>query len=348
MKNICVVTGSRAEYGLIKNLIKKIDMSKRLNLQLVVTGSHLSKKFGNTINEIISDEFEISYKVDMKLTNDSPVKILHSIGIGLTKFGKVFDKLKPDLVLLIGDRYELFASAIPSIINRIPIAHIHGGELTEGAIDEYIRHSITKLSSLHFVATKEAKQRVIQLGENPKFIKLVGGLGVDNIYNFTKISKKVIEKKLNFSFGKKSLLVTYHPTTMELMNPEDEIKILIDVINQNPEINYIITSSNADVGGQRISKKMSNLAKKNNNICYVESLGQKLYFSCLSYVDGVIGNSSSGLLEVPSFKIGTINIGNRQNGRSKATSVIDTKLNKKSIQNSINVLFSEDFKKKIN
>ena len=157
MKNICVVTGSRADYGLIKNLIKKINISKRLNLQLVVTGSHLSKKFGNTINEIISDEFKISYKVDMKLTNDSPVKISHSIGIGLTKFGKVFDKLKPDLVLLIGDRYELFASAIPSIINRIPIAHIHGGELTEGAIDEYIRHSITKLSSLHFVATKEAK-----------------------------------------------------------------------------------------------------------------------------------------------------------------------------------------------
>jgi len=342
-KKICVVTGTRAEYGLLRWVIEGIERSKDLDLILIVTGSHLSPEFGLTVNEIKDDGYLINDKVEMLLSSDTPTAISKSIGLGLIGFSDKFEFYKPDLLVLLGDRYEIYSAAIAAMISCIPIAHIHGGESTEGVIDEAIRHSITKMSHFHFVAAKDYKKRVIQLGENPKFVFEVGGLGIDSINKMKLLTKELLEQNLGFKFWEKNLLVTFHPVTLEQNTSKAQIEQVIKAIEKFKDTKFIFTMPNSDTYGRIIIKTIEDFCKFNRNSICFKSLGQLKYLSCLQYVDGVIGNSSSGLIEVPSFFKGTINIGDRQKGRLKASSVIDCKPNEKDIIKSIVKLYSKEF-----
>lgn len=344
MRSICVVTGSRAEYGLLKNLLVHIQASKKLNLQLVVTGSHISKKYGLTIREIIGDGFPIIGTVDMQLDNDTSIGITRSMGLGLIEFADLFNRLSPDLLVIVGDRYEALVAATAAMIAKIPIAHIHGGELTEGAIDDAARHAITKLSHLHFVAADEYRNRVIQLGEDPSRVYCVGGLGVDNIRGVSLFSREDLEVALGIKLGKTNLLITYHPETLEKISPEEQISELLTALESFKDINLIFTSPNADMGGSKVKIAIDHFIKSNPNAHLFQSLGQKKYFSCLAYFDAVVGNSSSGLLEAPSFQRATVNIGNRQKGRLMAKNVINCPCNSELIKDAITKSLSSEFR----
>ncbi|MCW7497016.1 UDP-N-acetylglucosamine 2-epimerase [Leptospira levettii] len=341
-KKICIVTGSRAEYGLLKHLARLIDESETFELQLLVTGMHLSPEFGLTYKEIESDGFQIHKKIEMLLSSDSSSSIAKSMGLGMIGFADAFSDLQPDLVILLGDRTEILSVASVCLVMKVPIAHLHGGETTEGAYDEAIRHSVTKMSSLHFVAAEEYRMRVVQLGEDPSSVFTVGGLGVDAIHHVKLISKEDLEAQLDFEFGEKNLLVTFHPVTME-ENSANDFQNLLSALDHFPEIHIIFTLPNSDVGGRAIIKLIQTYCENRRNSIYFSSLGQQRYYSLLSIVDGVVGNSSSGLLEVPSFKKGTINIGNRQKGRLKAESVIDCEPAMVDIKRSIECLYSNEF-----
>jgi GDP/UDP-N,N'-diacetylbacillosamine 2-epimerase (hydrolysing) len=344
LKKICVVTGTRAEYGLLYWLIKGIQEAPDFELQIIATGTHLSPEFGLTYKEIVNDGFQIDKKIETLLSADTPSAITKSIGLGLIGFAQTFEDLKPDVVLLLGDRYELLAVAVAALIERIPIGHIHGGESTEGAFDEAFRHSITKMAWWHFVSADEYKRRVIQLGENPDYVFNVGGLGVDSIMKTELLSKKDLMEKTGIKFGKKNLLITYHPVTLEKQASQNQFQSLISVLNDLRDVYLIFTMPNAD-SDSRIIKEMIDefiFSHKNMSISFV-SLGHLKYLSAMQYVNGVIGNSSSGLTEAPSFNIGTINIGDRQKGRLKAESVIDCDPDKQSISMAIGKLFSREF-----
>ena len=348
MKQICVVTGTRAEYGLLKPLMKRILHSEDLKLQLIVTGSHLSSEFGFTYQEIEKDEFTIDKKIDMQLNSDSDLGILKSMSIGLIEFGESFQKQKPDLVILLGDRYEILMVAIAAMMIKIPIAHIHGGELTEGAYDDAIRHSITKMSQLHFTSTKEYRRRVIQLGEQPNRVFCVGALGIENIKNIPLWTKKELEKDLEFSFSKNTVLVTFHPVTMEGEKSKQGLENLLEVLNEMKDFSIILTGANADTGNQKINERLQEFARRNKQRCIFRmSLGQMRYLSALQYCSMVIGNSSSGVIEVPSFHIPTINIGNRQKGRITSESVIHCGYGKNEIKEAIHKAMKEEFRKRI-
>ena len=344
---ICVVTGSRAEYGLLRLLIDKIEKSDNLQLILIVTGMHLSPEFGLTINDIENDGYVISDKVEMLLSSDTPSSIGKSIGLGLIGFSDKLNHHKPDLLIVLGDRYEIFAAAISALLSCIPIAHIHGGESTEAAIDESIRHSITKMSNFHFVAAKKYADRVIQLGENPKNVFNVGGLGIDAIKNIKILSKSKLQKLLNFEFGIKNLIITFHPVTLEFDASKNYMKELLDALYELNDIHLIFTMPNADTNGRIIMSMIENFCKERKNAKCFKSLGQLKYLSCLNYVDGVVGNSSSGLIEAPAFKKATVNIGDRQNGRLKAKSIIDCKNDKNSIIFAIKKIYTKEFKKEL-
>lgn len=346
-RKICVVTGSRAEYGLLRFLIDMIEKSDELELILIVTGMHLSYEFGLTISDIENDGHLVSDKVEMLLSSDTKSSICKSIGLGLIGFSDKLNFHKPDLLVILGDRYEIFAAAISALISCIPIAHIHGGESTEGAIDESIRHSITKMSNLHFVATKKYAERVIQLGESPQNVFNVGGLGLDNINTMRFLSKNKLQSLLNFEFGSKNLIITFHPVTLEFNSGRNQMKELLDALYELEDINLIFTMPNSDANGRIIMEMIEEFCKKRNNAKSYKSLGQSKYLSCLKYVDGVVGNSSSGLIEAPSFNKATINIGDRQKGRLKAKSIIDCSPDKISIINAINKIYSKDFQKKL-
>ena len=346
-RKICVVTGTRAEYGLLQWVINGIKKSKKLKLQLVVTGMHLSPEFGMTYKEIEKDNYLIDEKLEILVSSDTPTGITKSMGLGIIGFADILSKLKPDILLILGDRYEILTAAVASMIARIPIAHLHGGEATEGLIDEPIRHSITKMSHIHFVAATEYKNRVIQLGENPDYVFLVGGLGIDNINKIKLFKKKELEESINFKFSKKNLLVTFHPVTLESSTSEYQMKQLLLALDSLENTNLIFTMPNADTDGRVLLQLVENFVSESSNAVCFKSLGQKRYLSCLNYVDGVIGNSSSGLLEVPSFNKGTINIGDRQRGRIKAESIIDCKPEKSDIISAIQRLYSKDFQKKL-
>lgn len=343
-KKICFVTGTRAEYGLLKSLIKKIKLSRQFELQIIVTGSHLTKDHGCTINEIYDDGLDINAEVQMLLSSDSDVGIAKSLGLGIIGFADVLQRLSPDLIIILGDRYEMLGVASTAMLFRIPIAHIHGGEKTEGLIDEAIRHSITKMSHIHFVATEEYAKRVTQLGENTHNIHVVGGLGVDSINSIDFLSKSEIEKRLDFNFFSRNLLVTFHPETLEKSAANKQVEELLGALSGYKDVGLIFTASNADNEGKEIYKKITNFVNANKNAKLYKSLGQLIYLSCLRYVDGVVGNSSSGLLEAPSFKIGTINIGNRQKGRMQSNSIINCDPNLDSITSGIEKLYSDAFK----
>lgn len=343
VRKICVVTGTRAEYGLLRWVIDGIEKSKKLELSLIVTGMHLSPEFGLTINDIKKDGYKVTDKVEMLLSADSPSAISKSIGLGLIGFSDKYNLYKPDLLILLGDRYEILAAAIAALISSVPIAHIHGGESTEGAIDESIRHSITKMSNLHFVAASSYKKRVIQLGESPEYVFNVGGLGMDNINKLKLLNKNNLQELLDFKFGSKSLIITFHPETLEKNSSEDQMKQLLEALNSFIDINLIFTMPNSDADSRVIMKMIKDFCKKRRNSKFFVSLGQVNYLSCLKYVDGVVGNSSSGLIEAPSFKKGTINIGDRQKGRLKANSIIDCSAEKSDIISAIKKMYSADF-----
>ena len=343
MKKICVVTGTRAEYGLLYWLLKEIEADKDLELQLIATGMHLSPEFGLTY-QTIEKEFKINKKIEMLLSSDTSVGISKSMGLAQISFAESYDELKPDIVIVLGDRYEIFSATSAAMIARIPIAHIHGGEKTEGAFDESIRHSITKMSHLHFAATEEYKNRVIQLGEDPSRVFNVGGMGIENIKRLELLNKKEFEKSIEFKLNIKNILVTFHPVTLENSTAQEQFKELLDAIDELEDTNIIFTKANSDTDGRVINQMIDEYVTKNfHKSVQFTSLGQLRYLSALQYVDAVVGNSSSGLAEAPSFRIGTINIGDRQKGRIKASSVIDCEPNKDSILKSFEKLYSKEF-----
>ena len=342
-RKICVVTGSRADYGLLRSVMQGIKNDPNLIIQVIATGMHLSPTFGLTYKEIESDGFFIDEKVEVITETDTPEEISQSIAKGITGCAKAFNRLEPDLILLLGDRYEIFSAAIAAHVALIPIAHIHGGELTGGALDEAFRHSISKMSSMHFVAAEDYKKRLIQLGENPKNIYLVGGLGVDSIKKHKLLNKDELENKLNIKFLDKSLLITFHPVTLDIESSEFQFKELLKALSNLKDTTLIFTMPNADTGGRKLINMVEEFVIENKNAKAFASLGQLLYFSCILNMDGVVGNSSSGVIEVPSFKKTTINIGDRQLGRLQAESVINCKPLEKDILNAIEKLYSSSF-----
>ena len=342
-RKVCVITGTRAEYGLLRWVIEGIKNEPGLELQIIATGMHLSPEFGNTYQVIEMDGFKINRKVEMLTSSDTQVAIAKSIGIGLSGFADALDELKPDLIVVLGDRFEIFSAVSAALIAKIPVAHIHGGETTEGAFDEALRHSITKMSHLHFVAAKQYQNRVIQLGEQPHSVFLVGGLGIDNIKRLPLLNKEELQKSLGFKMGQKNLLITFHPVTLEKTTAKSQIIELLKALSQLKDTKLIFTLANADTDGRIINKMIENFAAKNPNAhCFI-SLGQLRYLSCIKQVDGVVGNSSSGLLEAPTFKKGTINIGDRQLGRLQSKSIINCEPSFKSIVSAIEYLYSNAF-----
>ena len=342
-KKLCVVTGSRAEYGLLYWLMKAIDADKDLELQLIVTGMHLSKDFGLTYKEIEKD-FKINKKIDIDLSIDTSLGISNSMSIALKLIAKAYDELKPDIILILGDRYEIFSAASAAMIAKIPLAHFHGGELTEGSWDDCIRHCVTKMSHIHFTAADEYKKRVIQLGEDPNTVFNVGALGIENIKRLQLLSKKEFEKSIKFKLNKKNLLITFHPATLENNSSKKQFQQLLDALDELNDTNLIFTKSNSDLNGKIINQMIDDYTNRNSkkSIGFI-SLGQLKYLSILQYVDAVVGNSSSGIIEAPSFKIGTINIGDRQRGRLQASSVINCEPKKKLILKALKKLYSKKF-----
>ena len=342
-KTLCVITSTRAEYGLLKYLLRDIQGDNDLRLQIIATGTHLSPGHGFTVNEILEDGFQIDAKVEMLVSSDSGVGVTKSMGLGLIGFADALEALAPDALIIVGDRYEMLVGAAAALIAKIPIVHIHGGEITEGALDDCIRHSITKMAHLHFVSTDDYRRRVIQLGEHPNTVFCVGGLGISGVMREPILSRDELESELGFSLAKKNLLITFHPETISNITPENQINELLQALEKFPNTNLVFTGSNADSGGQEIMKSIKNFASLRSNAHIFQSLGTRKYYSCLAHFDGVIGNSSSGLLEAPSFGIGTVNIGDRQKGRQMATSVINSSINSQLIEEAIDCLFSDEF-----
>ena len=348
MRKICVVTGSRAEYGILRGLMKAIKDAPDLILQVVATNQHLSKLQGETYKEIEKDGFTIDYKVYMADDEapDSANSIAKAMSRGVSGFADAFDTLRPDLLLILGDRYEMLAVASTALIYKIPIAHLHGGEITEGAFDDAIRHAITKMSHLHFTSTEAYRQRVIQLGEQPDRVFNVGALGVENILKNDFMSKAELEQSLNFEMTDKCFLCTYHPVTLSNMSSETQIMNLLQALDEYKDHHIIFTYSNSDTNSQIIIKRIQEYVDRNPRRCmFIPSLGQRRYFSALKYVKAVIGNSSSGIIEVPSFGIPTLDIGDRQKGRIAADSVIHCGYSTEEIKKGIAKVFKYTLKK---
>ncbi len=344
---VCVITGSRAEYGLLSPLLEALRAEESFELQLLVTGSHLSPEFGLTYREIEADGYTIDEKVEVVLSSDTPVGICKSMGLGLISFAEAYARLTPDLILVLGDRYEIFSAVSAAHISRIPVAHLHGGEVTEGAFDDALRHSITKMSHLHFTSTDAYRQRVIQLGEAPERVFNVGAIGLDNLRRLPLLSREDLEQQLGFKFNNHNLLCTFHPVTLEHNSSEQQIQSLLNVLEQQVDTSVIFTKTNADTDGRIINQMIDDFAAKNPDRfhSYV-SLGQLRYLSMMQFVDAVVGNSSSGIIEAPGFQIGTINIGNRQTGRIKSELVIDCEPTETGIASAFKTLYSSDFQKR--
>ena len=347
-RKICVITGTRADYGLLRWVMQGIKDDYELTLQVIATGMHLSPEFGLTFREIEKDGFQINRKIEMLTSSDTAVGIAKSMGLGMISFADELNELKPDLILVLGDRFEIFAAVSAALVARIPVAHLHGGETTEGAFDEALRHSITKMAHLHFVAAQEYRQRVIQLGEQPERVFMVGGLGIDNIKRLKLLNRAELEESIGFKLGHKNLLITFHPVTLENSTTEEQMAELLEVLAGLEDTQLIFTMPNADNDGRTLIKMVQQFVALHPNAHAYTSLGQLRYLSCIAQVDGVIGNSSSGLTEVPTFKKGTINIGDRQRGRLQAASVINCEPTRKSIQAAIKMLYAEDFQETLN
>lgn len=345
MKKVCIVTGTRAEYGVLKPIIQKVHQSDDLELQLVVTGMHLSPEFGLTYHEIEKDNYPITSKIEMLLSSDTSVGITKSMGIALIGFADYFETYRPDIVVVSGDRYEVLMAASAAMIARIPIAHIHGGEKTEGAVDEAIRHAITKMSHLHFTSTEEYRNRVIQLGEQPENVYNVGALGIESIRNIKMMEKSELEKALDMRFTDRTIMITFHPVTLETMTAGKQIQNLLDVVDMHPELSVIFTKANSDTDGRIINRMIDDYTAANRDRCRAyTSLGQLRYFSALQFCAAAMGNSSSGVVEVPSFGIPTVNIGDRQKGRICAESVISCGNSVQEIDSALGKALSSEFR----
>jgi GDP/UDP-N,N'-diacetylbacillosamine 2-epimerase (hydrolysing) len=342
-RKICIITGTRAEYGLLRWVMQGIKDDNELTLQIIATGMHLSPEFGLTYKAIEQDGFQIDRKVEMLTSSDTSVGIAKSMGLGMIGFADALHELQPDLIVVLGDRFEIFSAVSAALVARIPVAHLHGGEATEGLIDEAIRHSISKMSHLHFVAAEPYRQRVIQLGEQPDRVFLVGGLGIDNIKRLQLLDRATLETSLDFKLGVKNLLITFHPVTLETATAASQMQELLAALAQLKDTQLIFTLPNADTDGRTLIEMVQNFVKQHTNARAYTSLGQLRYLSCIAQVDGVLGNSSSGLAEVPSFKKGTINIGDRQRGRLQAESVINCEPTQGSIASALVQLYSADF-----
>ena len=348
-RRICIVTGTRAEYGLLKSLIGLVRDADDLDLHLVATGMHLSPEFGMTVKEIEADGFHVDDRVETLLSSDTEVGVGKAVGLGVISFSELFARRRPDVLVLLGDRFEILAAATSALLARIPIAHIHGGETTEGAVDEAIRHAVTKMAQLHFVAAAPYRDRVIQLGEAPERVFLVGGLGTDAIASFAPLSRTELEEDLDFRFGERSLLITFHPPTLDGGQEVEQMQALLDALAQiGPDVGLLFTMPNADAGGRKLSDMISDFVASRPNARLFASLGQRRYLSCLRQVSAVVGNSSSGLAEAPSFGIATVDIGDRQKGRLKASSVISCLPETAAILAGVHRALDDDFRASLN
>ena len=343
MKSIGIVTGTRAEYGLLSRTIALLQNNENFDTRVFVCGAHLSPEHGYTLSELESQGVKNIVSVEMLMSSATRVGIAKSVGIAIMSFADAFSREKLDAIMVLGDRYEILAAAQTAMFLDIPLIHIHGGEITEGAFDDAIRHSITKMANIHFPATKDFAKRIVQLGEQPDSVFVVGAPGIDNIVNTPRMKKNELEESLGFKINQPLALVTYHPVTKAQNDDENDITPLIESITSNPQLTYVITFPNADGGGKEIIDKWQTLSKL-KNVHLVPSLGFIRYLSLMEHVGCVIGNSSSGIIEAPSFHIGTVNIGSRQHGRPRADSIIDVAMNKTLINSAINKCFDQKFK----
>lgn len=347
MKKICVVTATRAEFGLLLPVIRKLKENSEVECQVVVTGSHLSAEFGMTVNDIVSEGIEISKQIDILMGSDYPSSISKTMGIAMISFAEYFKEACPDALLVLGDRYEILAICCAAMNERIPILHMYGGDKTEGAIDEAVRHMITKMSYLHFTATEQYRKRVIQLGEDPERVFCVGSTGIENVIHTDFLNKEDFEKQIGFSLGDKYAVATFHPVTLEDNTSESQIVELMKSVGDHQNINFLFTKANADEGGRRINSIVLEYSKKLNNLILVDSLGVRKYLSAVRWADFVIGNSSSGIAEAPALGVPTVNIGDRQKGRLKPDSVVDCKPFRADINDAIKVVMSSEYRKKL-
>lgn len=344
-RKICVVTGTRAEFGLLCWLMQQIQHEPELELQVIATGMHLSPEFGLTYREIEQAGFVINAKVEMLLSADTSTAVTKSMGLALIGYADTYERLAPDLIVVLGDRFEIFAAAAAAMIAGIPVAHLHGGETTEGAFDEAIRHSITKMSHLHFVAAEEYKRRVIQLGEQPDRVFLVGGLGIDAIKRIKLLDREALEESMGFKFGPRNLLITFHPVTLDGQNSSgQQMAELLAALSELDDAHLLFTMPNADTGGRELAAMVNGFAATRENVRVYTSLGQLRYLSCMKHVDAVVGNSSSGLAEAPSMGVATVNIGDRQKGRLTASSVINCEPTRQSISKALSSVFDPSFR----
>lgn len=346
MRNICVITGTRAEYGLLSGLMRLIDQSPLTRLQIITTNMHLSAQYGNTYQEIEKDGFHIDERIPILVESETGENAtVNAMARAMKGYGEAFDRLHPALILILGDRYEMLAAASTALIKRIPVAHISGGALSYGACDDAIRHSITKMSHLHFTEAEEYRKRVIQLGEHPERVFHVGALGVENIKRVPLMSKEDVERDLQFEVGDNTLLITYHPVTLSDSNPLDDIQALFYALDEHPELRVIFTMPNSDNGGQVIAEAIEQYALQHaDRVRAYKSLGMRRYLSVMKYCTAVVGNSSSGILEAPSFHIPTLNIGSRQDGRIAATSVYNCSTDKESISAALEHILTPEFR----
>ncbi|MCI9530814.1 MAG: UDP-N-acetylglucosamine 2-epimerase (hydrolyzing) [Lachnospiraceae bacterium] len=344
MKKICVVTATRAEYGLLRRVIQNIISDDGLELLLVVTGSHLSEKYGNTVNEIEEDGFPIAERIEILEEHATEAGICQTMGNAAIRFGEMYGRQKPDMVIVEGDRYELLSICSSAMVYGIPIAHISGGEITEGAMDDVVRHCITKMSYLHFPACEEYRRRIIQLGEEPNRVFNFGDVGVENVRKMEYLAKAELEQSMGISLDRPYASVTFHPVTLEKGSARRQTEELAAALGCFQELNFIVTMANADLQGDEINKVFQDSAQKHGNIFCYSSLGMKKYLSLIRYAEFVIGNSSSGIVEVPCFGIPTINIGDRQKGRLRADSIIDCEPQEEAIKDSIIKAMSPSFR----
>jgi len=348
MRNIGIFTGSRAEYGLLRGVIQGIQAAETLQLQILASGMHLSPEFGMTIQEIRADGFEPDETIEILLSSDTPTAICKSMGLAMIGYGEALQRLKPDMVVVLGDRFDTFCMAAATQICRVPLAHIHGGETTEGAIDEAFRHSITKMSHLHFASCEVYRQRIIQLGEAPDRVFNVGALGVENIRRMALMARSELAESIGFNLEKPYFLVTFHPVTLEKSTSEGQFQSLLDALDAFPEYNVIFTKANADMDGRVINRLIDEYAEKRPERCLaVTSLGMHRYLSAMKYAAAVIGNSSSGIVEAPSFKVPTVNIGDRQKGRIQAAGTLNCSPDANAIRQTIGRVLSPAFQESL-
>lgn len=344
-RRICVVTGSRAEYGLLRWVMRGVAEAPDMDLQVIATGMHLSPEFGHTYREIEGDGFAIDRRVEMLLSSDSPVGVGKSVGLGVVGFADALHDLAPDCMLVLGDRFEILAAVTAALMARIPVAHIHGGEVTEGAIDDSIRHAVTKMSHLHFVAADEYGRRVVQLGESPDRVHVVGSLGVESAKRLPVLEKDALARELDVAFDRPLLVVTFHPVTVDENGGIAQMSELLAALGELDHMRFVFTMPNADTGGRAIRQLVEAFVASNAHAHAFTSLGQLRYLSCVRHADAVVGNSSSGIIEAPAFGVGTVNIGDRQAGRLRANSVVDCPPERAAIRKAIERVTSSDFRK---